>query len=151
MPTRDPIPTGTRIKDNDPRVTYDRILEVVESLTDDLQMIEDALARFGCEEGSALRVAVNRVWKACADLNAAPAPDWMIIDATRYALGRRTYQVSVTCEWLLANWTEVPEDAREIIQRDIEEAFRRRGGTGDPYDRAEWDKVRALWLNANSF
>ena len=52
-------------------------------------------------------------------------PDWMIIDAVRYAIGRCTYQVSVTAEWIITHWAEIPCGTQEIIKRDIEEAFER--------------------------
>lgn len=84
-----------------------------------------------------------------------PAPDWMLIDAVRYAIGRQSYQVGVTCRWLAATWAQIPADAKEIIRRDVEEAFQlddrdREDGSQYKYlgmdmDRREWEKVRALW------
>jgi hypothetical protein len=34
-------------------------------------------------------------------------PSWLVIDATRYAIGRKTYQVGVTCDWLIENWQKL--------------------------------------------
>ncbi len=75
-----------------------------------------------------------------------PIPDWMVIDAARYAMGRATYQASVTARWLVAHWSEIPPPAREIIRRDMEEHYRR-GDLGWDCDRDEWDRVRALWTD----
>ena len=45
--------------------------------------------------------------------------------AVRYCLGRRTYIVSDCQEWLCEIWDKLPEKAQTIIQRDVEEAFKR--------------------------
>jgi hypothetical protein len=84
-----------------------------------------------------------------------PIPSWMLIDAVRYATGRCTYQVGTTCDWLCAHWPRLPEHARSIIQRDVEEAFARDDrdrANGSQYkalghdcDRRDWERVRALW------
>lgn len=90
-------------------------------------------------------------------------PDWMVIDSVRYALGRTSYQVGVTARWLVTYWNSLPESAREIIQRDIEEAFDRDDRDRETWrealdpnrpkgfelgwdcDRQSWEAVRALW------
>ena len=82
-------------------------------------------------------------------------PDWMIIDAVRYAIGRQSYQVGITCEWLRRNWSNLSEHVKTIVRNDVEEAFRfddRDRENGYPYkhlgmdmDRREWETVRALW------
>lgn len=82
-------------------------------------------------------------------------PDWLIIDATRYALGRCSYQVSTTCEWLCVYWREIPANARTVIQRDVEGAFGRDDASrangerwaelGMACDRKSWEEVRKLW------
>lgn len=84
-----------------------------------------------------------------------PIPDWMIIDAVRYCIGRQSYQVGTTCEWLRRNWPKLNEHVRAIVQRDVEEAFRdddRDRARGSQYkalgmdmDRKEWEAVRELW------
>ena len=84
-----------------------------------------------------------------------PIPSWMVIDAARYAVGRCTYQVGVTCDWLIAHWGRLPEHARSIIRRDLEEAFARDDQAqqdgrqyrplGHDCDRRDWERVRALW------
>ena len=76
--------------------------------------------------------------------------------ATRYCLGRMTYAVGQCVEWLIHVWPNLREDVREIIKRDIEEAFaeddRARAGApggckrlGMDMDRREWERVRRLW------
>ena len=80
----------------------------------------------------------------------------MVISATRYCLGRMTYIVSDCVEWLVKTWPLLSESTRNIIKRDIEEAFTRDDedreagreykALGHDCDRAEWEKVRALWV-----
>lgn len=81
------------------------------------------------------------------------------LGAFRYYTGRMTYAVSEFCELLIAKWETLPRGLHALIQRDLEEEFRRddemrkpRGLTcqtsfplGMDCDRAEWEKVRALW------
>lgn len=91
-------------------------------------------------------------------IDLGPVPDWLVIDAVRYAVGRRTYQVDVTARWLCVVWARLPAHVREIIQRDLEVEFRRddamraRGERtclplGMDCDRESWAMVRALWLS----
>lgn len=88
-------------------------------------------------------------------------PDWLFIDAVRYAIGRMSAQVSLTTEWIRHAWPYLPKGARNIIKRDVEDAFKRdddhraednRCGVMIDYkplgmdcDRACWEKVRELW------
>lgn len=83
-------------------------------------------------------------------------PDRFIHQATRYVMGRKTGAVHFHCRWLLANWGRIPEAERNIIRRDLEEAFgrddrARQMGTsdwfwlGDDCDRQDWEQVRALY------
>lgn len=86
------------------------------------------------------------------------------LGATRYYLGRMTYAVSDFCECLIAEWPNLPEEARNLIKRDIEEEFVRDDDfrsrideaqdlvSGIKYlplgmdcDRKQWERVRALW------
>ena len=77
------------------------------------------------------------------------------IGATRYYLGRMTYAVSDYCEHLRRVWPTLAEPVRNIIRRDVEETFKRDdewprsnalgGPLGQACDRAQWEKVRALW------
>lgn len=77
------------------------------------------------------------------------------LGATRYYIGRMTYAVSDFCECLIAEWPKLPEEARNLIKRDVEDAFARDDARheGKPWpralgmdcDRKEWERVRALW------
>jgi hypothetical protein len=75
----------------------------------------------------------------------------MIIAATRYCIGRRSYIVSDCVDWILANWSDWPENVKTIIQRDLEQEFERAAQNpdwnplGDGCDKREWEKVRKLW------
>ncbi len=88
-------------------------------------------------------------------------PSWMIISAERYALGRMTYIVSVTADWLVEHWREIDLCTRIVIKTDVEEAFKRDDADRDEFrrgenkyhvfalghdcDRASWQRVRNLW------
>jgi hypothetical protein len=96
---------------------------------------------------------------ATLDRSADYGPDdIMVIAAFRYCVGRRTYMVGYGAEWLVRLWPTLAERARFVIQRDLEEDFRRddqaraEGAEYKPLgmdmDRREWEKVRALWREA---
>jgi len=85
-------------------------------------------------------------------------PSWIFIDAVRYCIGRKSYQVGVTTEWVCANWKHLPEHSRLIIKQDVEEAFERDDRMradekcsshyyplGQDMDRKSWETVRELW------
>lgn len=79
-------------------------------------------------------------------------PDWMIIDAVRYAIGRMSYQVGVTCEWLIENWDNIPQGAKTIIMQDLDEEFDKLDRDpkcqclGMSCDVNWWRKVKNLWV-----
>jgi hypothetical protein len=87
-------------------------------------------------------------------------PDWMIIDAVRYCIGRMSYQVSTTTDWVCCNWKYLNEHTKTIVKNDLEEAFARDdrdrsiGGEYPNYalghncDRVEWERVRKLYQDA---
>jgi len=87
----------------------------------------------------------------------ASLPDWLIIDAVRYAVGRCSTQPAETAAWLVAHWRHIPATTQAIIRRDLEEAFRddddarARGSEykrlGWDCDRQTWETVRALWAD----
>jgi hypothetical protein len=78
-------------------------------------------------------------------------PDFLVIGAFRYALGRQTYVTSDTSEWIIANWEALTIKCRSVISRDLDEAIAsdnksREGGEkygdlGADIDRAEWMKL----------
>lgn len=55
----------------------------------------------------------------------------IVIGAFRYYLGRMTITVSGFCDWLCMNWVNLEEGTRNIIIREIEDAYQR-----DEDDRA---------------
>lgn len=77
--------------------------------------------------------------------------------AFRYCLGRRTYIVGSCVDWIISNWEKFPESVKNLIQRELEEAFGeddkgRLHNADDRYrplghdcDRKDWERVRALW------
>ena len=86
------------------------------------------------------------------DCRAIHATDWMVIDAVRYAMGRRSYQVGVTASWVRCSWHMLNDHIQQIIKQDIESEFQTAERTGNyshlgaDCDRREWEDVRALWL-----
>lgn len=73
-------------------------------------------------------------------------PPWMVIDAVRYCLGQRTYQVSLTTQWLMKNWDNLHPTTQSVIQHDIEMEFTRDPqALGDEIDVERWNRVRELW------
>lgn len=80
------------------------------------------------------------------------------LGAFRYYVGRMTYAVSDFCDLLIAAWPTLPERTRSLIQRDLDEEFKRDDevrGTGamcmplgHDCDRQQWERVRALWAEA---
>ena len=92
----------------------------------------------------------------------APRPwgfqDLMVTAAFRYCCGRQTYIVGACADWLIEQWPNFADNAKAIIRRDLEEEFwrddeaRDRGENykplGSDCDRANWERVRHLWANA---
>lgn len=84
--------------------------------------------------------------------------DLMVLAAVRYCLGRKSYIVSDCVDWLIEQWPNISDSMKKIIQRDVEEEFKkdnmvRAAGEhclsykplGMDCDRAEWERVRNLW------
>lgn len=81
------------------------------------------------------------------------------LGAFRYYVGRMTYAVSSFCDLLYSNWETLPKTTRALIQRDLEEEFRRDDEMrkvaeqtcqasfplGVDCDRRAWESIRALW------
>ena len=80
---------------------------------------------------------------------------FIAVSAVRYALGRMTYVVEETADWVIANWDMLPLDSKNIIRRDIEKAFEKDElarvnflnlkPLGADCDRKQWERVRVLW------
>ena len=99
--------------------------------------------------------------KAKLELTLEEAWGWnhlMATSAVRYCLGRQTYMVGACCDWIISSWDKFPPNVKQIIQRDVEIEFERDDEEradpnfkytytlGNNCDRAEWERVRALWL-----
>lgn len=61
----------------------------------------------------------------------------IIISAERYALGRRTYIVQWTCEFITKNLNLITEKDKQVIIRDIEKPI----SYGDECDKICWLKL----------
>jgi len=82
------------------------------------------------------------------------APDFVVLSAFRYALGRSTYIVQDTVIWLMENWYDIPEGTQAIIWKELSEAFQADNGRirdgikhsplGMDMDRMEWAKLLRL-------
>ena len=61
----------------------------------------------------------------------------MLVSAERYALGRMTYIVSWTCDFIANNLHLLTEKDKSVIIRDIESS----NDYGHDCDKAEWLKL----------
>jgi hypothetical protein len=66
----------------------------------------------------------------------------MLTSAVRYAIGRMTYVVSMTCAAVRGSWDQLSPQAQAVIARDIEHALAVAGGRGDTVsmdmDHRDW-------------
>ena len=83
------------------------------------------------------------------------APDFVVLSAFRYALGRKTYIVRDTTVWLTENWYDISDGTRGLIKKELGAVFdadnelrKLKSGYGLPLgmdmDRLEWAKVLLL-------
>ena len=63
----------------------------------------------------------------------------MLVCAVRYALGRRTYIVDWTCEFITNNLHLITEKDKNVMIRDIK--HQERYGYGDDCDKSDWLKL----------
>ena len=85
--------------------------------------------------------------------------DLMVTAAFRYCLGRSTYIVGDCADWLIHYLPLMLDNARKLIQRELEEAFRADDEAradkqdykplGWDCDREQWERVRKLWQAPN--
>ena len=61
----------------------------------------------------------------------------LLVSAERYALGRRTYIVSWTCDVIKNNLHLLTKKDKDVMIRDIESAV----NYGDSCDEREWKKL----------
>lgn len=60
----------------------------------------------------------------------------MLVSAVRYALGRHTYIVNWTCEFISNNLHLITDNDKQVMIRDIKD--QERFGYGDECDKADW-------------
>ena len=59
----------------------------------------------------------------------------MMISALRYAIGRRTYIVEITCNYVAKQIPNLSENCKKVMIHDIEHPL---AGYGDVWDRKDW-------------
>lgn len=85
--------------------------------------------------------------KPAPSLAVAWGPDeFIVISAFRYALGRRTYIVGDTVDWLIANWPAFRLTTRAQIRKELDQAFDDAAAgrvyvLGADMDREDWLKL----------
>lgn len=83
----------------------------------------------------------------------------LLIPATRYYIGRMTIHTTVHAQALARGWRSIPQNVRNVIRTDLEDAFRRDDAMradpvcsasyyplGGDVDREAWEEVRKAWL-----
>lgn len=71
-------------------------------------------------------------------------PDWMVVNAFRYALGRRSYAVGETADEIRRLWPRLSDDTRRVILRDLDKHIElHRSGAANPFRDMDLD----IWVN----
>ena len=70
----------------------------------------------------------------------------ILVSAERYALGRRTYIVNWTCEFIENNLALLTEKDRQVMIRDLENPI----SYGDECDEKEWKILLAMLKGADN-
>lgn len=76
-----------------------------------------------------------------------PVDELLVIGAVRYARGRATYVVEETCEWVIEHWSELSENTRAVITRDVQLEVQLRREQGDELatiariDNPYWERL----------
>lgn len=74
----------------------------------------------------------------------------ILINAIRYALGRRTYIVKFTVDYTISELDKLSENCKKVIKKDIIEQSRL--GLGDECDTDEWCRLlRAITTKAEGY
>lgn len=64
----------------------------------------------------------------------------ILISALRYALGRRTYIVEQTVNYIIKEIPRLSDSCKKVMIHDIEHPL---GGYGDPCDKEDWMRLLA--------
>jgi len=83
---------------------------------------------------------IKHLERRCSLLDKPPLTQSMVIWAFRYCLGRSTYAVSDCVSYLLENWKFLEEHTKELIVREIDEAFEK-GHCGMRMDQEQWNRI----------
>jgi hypothetical protein len=87
------------------------------------------------------------------------ADQLMVLAALRHSLGGSKRFVGPCADWIVQMWPHFSGKTRRAIEKTLEDAFcwderyQSYGGPsvqriGDDAERAQWEKVRALWAEA---
>ena len=63
----------------------------------------------------------------------------ILISAIRYALGRRTYIVKLTVDYVIPELDKLSDNCKKVIKKDIIEQSRL--GLGDECDKDDWCRL----------
>jgi hypothetical protein len=69
--------------------------------------------------------------------------DLMIMGCFRYALGRMSYMVSDTVDFIISKWDYISLDRQEMIVREISHSIQN-GTAGHECDVAQWKRILEL-------
>ena len=72
----------------------------------------------------------------------------MLVSSVRYALGRRTYIVNWTCEFIEKNQHLLRTSDKLVMIRDIEQ--QKEYGYGDDCDQKDWLRLLAVLKGADN-
>jgi len=72
-------------------------------------------------------------------------PEQILLFATRYALGRRSYSVSTVTSAIKDNWNLLPATTQRQIQEEILSYKQEYKTLGDNCDEARWANVVLLY------
>ena len=70
----------------------------------------------------------------------------ILVSAERYALGRRTYIVNWTCEFIEDNLALLTDKDRQVMIRDLENPI----SYGDECDEKKWKKLLIVLKGADN-
>lgn len=70
----------------------------------------------------------------------------LLVSAERYALGRRTYIVSWTCDVIKNNLKLLTEKDKKVMIRDIESAI----SYGDSCDERDWKELLKILMESDT-
>jgi len=67
-------------------------------------------------------------------------PEFVLICAFRYALGRRSYAVGMIVDEIMSNWDELGDSIKKLIQDEIKDA----DSLGMECDKEQWNRILKL-------